>query len=1022
MRRGLLVALIILLPMANAIALDPPQVSEIEPVRWSEVVIVLDSDNWDSSLWQEINEAGAYPIRVLNHQELLVWQSNDIVLSSEFTILESQPAEWRSTLDPTNLPVMEIKILFEPRLPALAFTQIEQDLRAIGIENEHVGNFDYSVMPQKITVPAKHINDFTVLAKLPGILWIEPVLPTVGRNLASSAYMSDGDSSTQPHWEFGLNGAGVVLGTADSGIDADHACFRGTSDAVGDFGAQHRKVLISNITIDDGDNPGQSDYRHGTHVAGSLACHDVYNFLNNEIPTNASTIAYGAKLIFQDIVSPEGWVPPENVTDLLFENTINGGLIHSNSWGDDTTAYTDRSADFDLWAIEVPWSLAFVAPGNTGGQLLEPANGRNVVAVSASTKSTNPDMWASSSVGPTELGTYGIFASAPGASINSAKADGFDNSMNNALRVSSGTSMATPIAASFSGIIQQMVEQGWFTGSNELLTEYNLSNLVPEWSDLPNERIYLGEGFTPSGSLMRSLMAIATKDMMTDDGYFVRNVESGWGALSLNELVDLAALENSLGEDNLSATPNVWIHDSYRSTINLTDWVMTRLNGVSTADISDNPWNGNGAVGPFLQSGETWKKRLVPNQYEDFEIVLSFPAKPEPFSVDDLRLIVNLSNGFTTTGEVYDVDGYSSFFNNATFDLANFNQSNETSIGVKISADDLVGVEWLDVEVVANYIAPGNSVGGVGVDGDRSGFALAAKGVIRDSINWEDSDGDGLPNANDACPNQNAQPFDSDNDGCPDDSDNDEIIDVYDLCPDTDSSGYDDDLDGCIDDSDGDTIGDDVDLCVTKTIDDNYPVNDTGCRPVDNQISITNITIAGIDEGVWSTTLEVTWRIIDEDFDPYLTGARIMINQTGNNSFFPINTCTAQDVTIDNNTHICRWHGDRDLPIFDISDYGLHIQFFAKSLNQSPEAVNDIIYVDSELYFVAASAKSIAGENHNEEFGVASSARSIGWGIITIFAIALVCRKLWSVINENTTEPRNNATYPDSPFVTFENE
>ena len=71
---------------------------------------------------------------------------------------------------------------------------------------------------------------------------------------------------------------------------------------------------------------------------------------------------------------------------------------------------------------------------------------------------------------------------------------------------------------------------------------------------------------------------------------------------------------------------------------------------------------------------------------------------------------------------------------------------------------------------------------------------------------------------------------------------------------------------------------------------------------------------------------------------------------------------------------------------------------------------------------MAASAKSIAGENHNEEFGVASSARSIGWGIITIFAIALVCRKLWSVINENTTEPRNNVTYPDSPFVTFENE
>ena len=120
------------------------------------------------------------------------------------------------------------------------------------------------------------------------------------------------------------------------------------------------------------------DYRHGTHVAGSLACHDVYAYAGGEKPTNASTMSYGAKMIFQDIVSADGWNPPENVTDLLMENSLYGGVIHSNSWGDDTTAYTARSGGFDLWALEVPWSLAFVAPGNTGAQLLEPANGRFV--------------------------------------------------------------------------------------------------------------------------------------------------------------------------------------------------------------------------------------------------------------------------------------------------------------------------------------------------------------------------------------------------------------------------------------------------------------------------------------------------------------------------------------------------------------------------------------------------------------------------------------------------------------------
>ena len=140
---------------------------------------------------------------------------------------------------------------------------------------------------------------------------------------------------------------------------------------------------------------------------------------------------------------------------------------------------------------------------------MEPANGRNVVAIGATDKGVSPEMWQSSSVGPTELGTFGIFAVAPGVSINSAKADGFDDSMNNALRVSSGTSMATPLAASFTGVIQQMVEQGWLLGANEQVNSYNLSDLAPSWSNVDEGVVALGGGFSPSGSLLRSLLALA---------------------------------------------------------------------------------------------------------------------------------------------------------------------------------------------------------------------------------------------------------------------------------------------------------------------------------------------------------------------------------------------------------------------------------------------------------------------------------------------------------------------------------
>ena len=126
---------------------------------------------------------------------------------------------------------------------------------------------------------------------------------------------------------------------------------------------------------------------------------------------------------------------------------------------------------------------------------------------------------------------------------------------------------------------------------------------------------------------------------------------------------------------------------------------------------------------------------------------------------------------------------------------------------------------------------------------------------MRDSINWEDSDGDGLPNAVDVCPNQHAQSFDADNDGCPDDNDSDGVIDEYDNCPETSSEGFDNDLDGCIDDADGDGVGDNVDLCDTEVIDDNYPVNSTGCRPIDIPLTLTEREIIGLNEGVWALFL-----------------------------------------------------------------------------------------------------------------------------------------------------------------------
>ena len=100
----------------------------------------------------------------------------------------------------------------------------------------------------------------------------------------------------------------------------------------------------------------------------------------------------------------------------------------------------------------------------------------------------------------------------------------------------------------------------------------------------------------------------------------------------------------------------------------------------------------------------------------------------------------------------------------------------------------------------------------------------------------------------------------------------------------------------------------------------------------------------------------------------------------------------------------------------------MHVQFFAQSLNASPEGNNEIIYLDSELYFSSNRGINMEIIQDKDSHGSASVIRSIGWGIITIFSIALICRKLWSVIQEDGSEFENKQIFTANPFVDVENE
>ena len=216
------------------------------------------------------------------------------------------------------------------------------------------------------------------------LLVLSLVMCSVSPVLASSEIMSVDEESSLSS----LDGSGVVIAVADTGIDMDHSCFRNTTDDVGTPGPEHRKIIHLNDSIDDWDTQGHQQFKHGTHIAGILACDQL------EGDSGMRSLSHGAKLVVQDVVDSSGWVVPDDVTSLLAESSRYGAIINSWSWGDNTVNYTERSSMIDKWTVENPWSLVFVAPGNTGNTMLEPSNAYNVVSVVASDSNENGTLWS----------------------------------------------------------------------------------------------------------------------------------------------------------------------------------------------------------------------------------------------------------------------------------------------------------------------------------------------------------------------------------------------------------------------------------------------------------------------------------------------------------------------------------------------------------------------------------------------------------------------------------------------------
>jgi hypothetical protein len=160
-------------------------------------------------------------------------------------------------------------------------------------------------------------------------------------------------------------------------------------------------------------------------------------------------------------------------------------------------------------------------------------------------------------------------------------------------------------------------------------------------------------------------------------------------------------------------SPHIWIHDSFRMEEDARqalaiEW-LSSPGGRPLEQVAGHLWDGSSAAGPFLALGDvaTWELPLLPD--EDLEVFLSFNQRPFGSVSDDLDLIIHLPDGTVIES----------------------GESLEGTEAIRIKADELIGVDSVVIEVRATAVGVGNHTDVLGSDGDRLGFALAARGIQR---------------------------------------------------------------------------------------------------------------------------------------------------------------------------------------------------------------------------------------------------------------------------------------------------
>ena len=638
------------------------------------------------------------------------------------------------------------------------------------------------------------------LAKQSEIEWIEPDFELkldndvadglISADVLQSSSMMAGINAS---WS-GLDGTGVIVAVADSGLDNGinntnmHPDFRDHILDIKSFSISSGAQSITNPPYND----GASDVSgHGTHVAGSvLGDGTESNGVIKGIAPEAQLYMQAVEVYVDYTTWAENNYPwavdgyglrgiPDDINDLFDEAADNGSHIHTNSWGSDADGeYNSRSMQADNSSWNHAGMLILTSAGNNGHDgnndgevdldtMGAPGTAKNVFTIGASENYRPTISYGNFGSGSDEWGELwpGNYSTAPVSTDHAANDSEGMTAFSSRGPADDGRikpDLAAPGSFILSTLSRSSSTTGWASYNSSYVYMGGTSMACPITAGaaaLLYQHMFDNLGHTnPTSALIKGIMTASAHDMTGQYGSATNgagetapNNHEGHGLLDLDRAVNSSFVDNeSVGTgDSLgfrfvvpNSAPDMHVMLSW------TDYPSTTV--ASTNLVNDLDFALKDPSGNWVEYGNNvdnlYGAKISSPAQGTWEVHINgsnVPQGPQPFAlvIDAPYIITNLSSDQDSDGFQDENDDCPTVSGSSTNDLSGCPDTDGD--GWSNTGDDFPNeiTQWVDTDGDGYGDNPsGQSPDGcVSLSGTSTSDRLGC--VDSDSDTWSNPDG-----------------------------------------------------------------------------------------------------------------------------------------------------------------------------------------------------------------------------------------------------------------------------------------